>query len=363
MITIKRGNHAKEYNMKPFYFKISFILFILILNIILASTVSPNNNLSNSLQIASTSTSAFENSICNKNEDNNITSNEIIENSQINNQTNIEVVINKEDTNQNTAITTSDIIETTTDENIQNLIENYIADENLNEENFAFFYYNEDTKKQYFYNEDTYFTAASTVKLPVAMLYYDKINDGSMLPTDTLLYKSSDYEAGNGSTSYNYSAGSYVPLNFLLEQSIVNSDNTAINILMSNYGYTQCRKDINTKYVNEELDDSFYNSNLTFGRYAFNILNYLYLNIDNYSQLIEHLKISSEGQYLKKYLDDYDVAHKYGSYNGYIHDYGIVFADTTYLIGVFTKNVSNASELIADISLKVLENVNTNTNS
>ena len=60
------------------------------------------------------------------------------------------------------------------------------------------------------------------------------------------------------------------------------------------------------------------------------------------------------GEYLKKYIDSYDVAHKYGSMDGYVHDYGIVFGKSTYLIGVFTKNIPRADELIANISLKVL---------
>ena len=240
------------------------------------------------------------------------------------------------------------------DAEIENIIDDFRIENNLNEDNFAFFYYNIDTNKQYLFNEYTYFTAASTVKLPIAMLYYDKINDGSISASDTLLYKSSCYEAGNGTTNYYYSAGDYVPINFLLKQSIVNSDNTAINILMDNLGSTvECRKQIN-KYTDETVSEDFYNSNLTYAKYSFDILNYLYSNMDNYEELIENLKISSNGEYLKKYISDYDVAHKYGSYNGYVHDYGIVFGKSTYLIGVFTKNISNASELISDISLEIL---------
>lgn len=59
--------------------------------------------------------------------------------------------------------------------------------------------------------------------------------------------------------------------------------------------------------------------------------------------------------YLKKYVTDIDIAHKYGSYNGYVHDYGIVYGKNTYLIGIFTKEISNASELIATISRDILE--------
>lgn len=72
-------------------------------------------------------------------------------------------------------------------------------------------------------------------------------------------------------------------------------------------------------------------------------------------ELIDYLKQSSDGEYLKKYIDQYEVAHKYGSYNGYVHDYGIVFGKNPYLIGVFTKGVPNADEIIANISLEILE--------
>ena len=67
------------------------------------------------------------------------------------------------------------------------------------------------------------------------------------------------------------------------------------------------------------------------------------------------MKQSSFGEYLKKYITEYDVAHKYGSYAGNVHDYGIVFADSPYLIGVYTQNVPNADELIANISRQVLD--------
>ena len=60
------------------------------------------------------------------------------------------------------------------------------------------------------------------------------------------------------------------------------------------------------------------------------------------------------GMYLKEYIPNYDVAHKYGSYGGYVHDYGIVFGEKTYLVGVFTRNITDSDEVIAQISLDIL---------
>lgn len=245
------------------------------------------------------------------------------------------------------------VVEPSEDEGIKNIIQNIQTQNNLTESNFSFFYHNIDTNKTYFYNENKYFTAASTVKVPVAMYYYDMINSNQITPDTTLLYASGCYEAGGGTTASTYSVGQKVPLDFLLEQSVVNSDNTAVNILIKNLGYKQCRTDI-TKYTDETLPDAFYSSNITSAAYAYDVVNYLYEHLDSYTDLVEDMKKSSMGLYLKKYITDYDVAHKYGSYGSYVHDYGIVFGEQTYLIGVFTKGVTAADELIANISLDVL---------
>ena len=259
----------------------------------------------------------------------------------------------KEEESMETASIEEPVIEETIDTNVENLINQIIIENNLNENNFFFFYYNIEEKKYYFYNENTYFTAASTIKVPVAMVYYDKIADGELDLSDTLLYNRDDYEEGDGSTAADYSVGERIPLSYLLEQTIVNSDNTALNILIHNIGYEKCKEEL-TKYSDVELVETFYSSNVANASYYYDVLQYLYQNADKYSELIEEMKASSDGGYLKSNLPQYEVAHKYGSYNGYVHDYGIIYGQNTYLIGVFTNGITNASDLIADIGEKVV---------
>ena len=259
----------------------------------------------------------------------------------------------KEEESMETASIEEPVIEETIDTNVENLINQIIIENNLNENNFFFFYYNIEEKKYYFYNENTYFTAASTIKVPVAMVYYDKIADGELDLSDTLLYNRDDYEAGDGSTAADYSVGERIPLSYLLEQTIVNSDNTALNILIHNIGYEKCKEEL-TKYSDVELVETFYSSNVANASYYYDVLQYLYQNADKYSELIEYMKVSSGGGYLKSNLLQYEVAHKYGSYDGYVHDYGIIYGQNTYLIGVFTNGITDASDLIADIGEKVV---------
>lgn len=186
------------------------------------------------------------------------------------------------------------------------------------------------------------------------MYYYDQIAEGNYTLDSTLLYTSDCYEAGAGTTAYTYSAGSYVPLGFLLEQSIVNSDNTAVNILMNNIGSSKLARQAISQYATFDLSPDFTQDNITCAKFALDVITHLYENQDRYQELIDYMKQSSMGIYLKKYIDDYDVAHKYGSYEGYVHDYGIVYGSDTYMIGIFTKNVSNADEFIAQVSLDIL---------
>lgn len=242
----------------------------------------------------------------------------------------------------------------TEDEEIKSLIAEIKTANNLTADNFAFFYYNPQTQKYYFDNQDKYFKGASTVKVPVAMIYYDKIKNGEFTLESTLQYTSDDYEAGEGTTASTYSVGDYIPISFLLEQSIINSDNTAVNILIDGIGYRKCRE-LMAQYSDEEFIDDFYTSNLTKVSFGFDIINHIYQNQENYQELIGYMKQSSFDEYLKKYISEYDVAHKYGSYAGNVHDYGIVFADSPYLIGVYTQNVPGADELIANISRQVLD--------
>ena len=132
-----------------------------------------------------------------------------------------------------------------------------------------------------------------------------------------------------------------------------------MNILIDGIGYTKCREEI-AKYSDEELIEDFYKTNLTSVAYAYDLINHLYQNQEKYAELIEYMKQSSNGEYLKKYITNYDVAHKYGSYDGNIHDYGIVYTSSPYLIGIFTQGVPDAAELIANISKQVLDCVNVN---
>ena len=182
---------------------------------------------------------------------------------------------NADSSNEESQTETQEVPTTPTeDEEIKTLIAEIKTANNLTADNFAFFYYNPQTQKYYFDNQEKYFKGASTVKVPVAMIYYDKIRNGELREESTLQYTSDDYEAGGGTTASKYKVGNYIPISFLLEQSIINSDNTAVNILIDGIGYRKCRE-LMAQYSDEEFIADFYTSNLTKASFGFDIINHI----------------------------------------------------------------------------------------
>lgn len=274
--------------------------------------------------------------------------NQIIQNTTIETVSNVII----EDTEKNETV--EKVVEEKENETVRKIVEKYIDKNNLNQDNFAFFYYNPITEESYFYNENSYFTAASTIKVPLAMIYYDKINNGDLTLKSTFTYNKEHYEEGAGTIVALYKPGEEVPLQYLLEQMIVNSDNTATNILKTGLGGEKAYRILIKQYTQIHLPSEFNEDNITSAAYSLDVLKKIYNNQDDYQRLIELMKKSSGGGYLKKDITNCEIAHKYGSYEGNVHDYGICYSNNPYLIGVFTKNVPNAENLISTINKEIL---------
>lgn len=127
---------------------------------------------------------------------------EVLENKLASTNNQKQDATNPTDTTETIAEAEPIIIEPSEDADLKTLIESEKSKYGLTDSNFSFFYYNIDDKKYYFYNEDKYFTAASTIKVPVAMYYYDEINDGNLSLDSGLLYSKGCYEEGRRNYSF-----------------------------------------------------------------------------------------------------------------------------------------------------------------
>lgn len=232
------------------------------------------------------------------------------------------------------------------------LIEEYLDNHGLDKQSVGFFYQNTVSGAAYMYNGSDLFTGASTIKVPLAMLYTDMILDGKLSYQTTLVYTENDYEAGGGRTALDNVINSALSVDYLLQQSIMNSDNTATNILLRNYNrFTKdlFRMDYAAFYP-KRYPSAFYSENLISAELMLNVMRSLYQNADKYELIIEDMKEAEPDAYFKQLIDDVEIAHKYGLYGNFEHDMGILFTPEPILLGVFTKDIINSKEVIAELA-------------
>lgn len=189
-------------------------------------------------------------------------------------------------------------------------------------------------------NADSYFTAASTYKLPLAMLYYEKLAKGSLTADEGITYGADDYEEG-GSIGASYLPGDVIPLDTLLNAMILESDNTAGHILSNRLGGWLAFKDAISAYSLRTIhaDDAQYYSydNVLTAAYMNDVLEHLYNNTDTYEGLIEDLTVARPDDYLNGTLGGTQMAQKYGQYEMAENAVGLSTSGRPYSIVVYTQ--------------------------
>lgn len=237
---------------------------------------------------------------------------------------------------------------------IEALIQAFIQERKLNEISFGFYFISPQDNEEYIYNKNKSFNAASTIKLPMNMLYYDAFHDGIRKKEDTIALWKQDMEPGGGFTSSKHKINEKISVDYLLEQSIVYSDNTASNMLIRNLGgFYKFRKQLE-QYAAHPLSKDFYYQNVVTMDYMSQVMKRLYNDQERYQELIEHMLQASEGEYLKQSSDIFPIAQKYGSFEKNLHATGIVFTPQPYIIGIYTYDRADALELMKELNKRVM---------
>ncbi len=209
-------------------------------------------------------------------------------------------------------------------------------------------YYDINSEKSIEINQDKQFVAASTIKVPINMLMYDMIDEGKIDINEKLTFAECDYEEGAG-VLQGQDLSKSIPIKTLSDYSIKYSDNIAINMILRKVG-NENKYNFIEKVVGHP---TVHSDNNTTAKDSFEILEKLYLNLDKnkyYSTMIETMKNTDCHDRIDKYIPRKIVAHKIGDYGECVNDIAIVSKDNPYILIVFTKNLTEANEAIAQIS-------------
>lgn len=200
--------------------------------------------------------------------------------------------------------------------------------------NYSISYENLITKETYDYRENDLTVVASTSKILIAMIYIDLMEEEKIELDAPIAYSPAYYQAGAGAITNDAGNHSSYPLDKVIEEMIIHSDNTA-TMMLKNY------------YRNY------------FGSYEKKLQEVLSLTAHNidYQGLIQLMLEAEQPFFLSTYVDE-NMAVKYGQLGAGQHDLGIYYIEDKpiYLIVVLTNQLTReqADEFIGRINLNLV---------
>jgi len=217
---------------------------------------------------------------------------------------------------------------------LEEIMADFIAERRLTEDNFAMGWYDISTGESYYFNEDGWFVAASMYKLPLAMVCYDRIAEGTLSLSD--------------------SAGGGWRVDRALNRAIVCSDNDAAEALRHVVSYSQTAYryaiSVYSGMTKEELPRGYYYDNHMSPRFLIGTLQTLWDRSAEFETLITDLKSASPKMCFGSVENRrYEMGHKYGAYEGAVNDCAIVWAPQPYLLVVFTQSARYAERTLREI--------------
>lgn len=226
-------------------------------------------------------------------------------------------------------------------------IEAYFQENGIDHEKVAYCITDLEHNIKYSMNEKDEFIAASIYKLPLAMLYYDKVNEGEYTLDSTFTYSGYMHEDA-GVISSDYGIGSQVPLSDLLNDLIIYSDNDAGHILYENLGGWKEYKEAMTKYT-DSISENYTMDNVTTANTMNDVVTYLYDHKEDYKGLIKNMEEAEPGEYLDRDTQ-LSMPQKYGMYDSALNSVGFVECNTSYSIVVLTSLGDKGADVMANIN-------------
>ena len=227
-------------------------------------------------------------------------------------------------------------------------IEAYFQENGIDHEKVAYCITDLEHNIKYSMNEKDEFIAASIYKLPLAMLYYDKVYEGEYTLDSTFSYSGYMHEDA-GVISSDYGIGSQVPLSDLLNDLIIYSDNDAGHILYENLGGWKEYKEAMTKYTDTISENYYTMDNVTTANTMNDVVTYLYDHKEDYKGLIKNMEEAEPGEYLDRDTQ-LSMPQKYGMYDSALNSVGFVECNTSYSIVVLTSLGDKGADVMANIN-------------
>lgn len=218
---------------------------------------------------------------------------------------------------------------------LSSMIENYLAEKQIARDEIGIEVESLDGLFHYSLNGDEEFIAASLYKVPLAVVYYDAVNEGETSLEDTLPFYSYMYEEG-GPTG-RYESGSQIELEELLHNVITYSDNSAGHVLYENLGgWVEYKEAIRYLAPDHTSNPSYLSyENITTPAYMNELMIHIAEHSSEYELLIEDMIESMPERYLNK-TEVLGLPQKYGEIAGVENASGFCLDTYPYAVTIMT---------------------------
>lgn len=208
------------------------------------------------------------------------------------------------------------------------------------------------------------FTAASTYKLPLTMLYYEMIANGAIKPTDTIEFteqmrEEEDKENPDQPIARKYKVGDKIQIDELLEAALVYSDNVAGHMLYENLGGYSNFKQAALRYTDTPQSKEFTSyQNVFNSHYMMNLLKYLYETPGTFNDLKYWLKVATYDMFLNQSVP-WTYIQKIGNIDATRNAVGYFSGPYPYSISVYSSiSKEQGEQILADLGALVFNYFN-----
>lgn len=216
-------------------------------------------------------------------------------------------------------------------------------------------YYDLNLGFEYKYNENIKYYAASTMKSLAALYIYDKAWNDEINLDDTITY-TSKYKWGASKFMQSHKYGDAITIRELVKYSVIVSDNSSYQMLVDYIGKSNLReygKSLGASLTMSGSDN--------FGYIDVNDCIIYMKAINDFINNSETLGLELQSYFLEAEQNDLALtdigikaAHKYGQYNEFYHDIGIVYDEHPYVIAIMTREgLKDFEEIVKDINRRV----------
>ena len=216
----------------------------------------------------------------------------------------------------------------------QEIMEEFFAEHGTNTQKVACGWCNTVTGEEQYWNGDQYMVSGSMYKVPMNMIFAEKVHNGEI-----------DWNTFVGAYRYDYA----------IHATIVESNNDVARSMWEYLGGYQPYRHLLAPYMGEDpdtVDEKSYENNFSTPRQMIYALKLLATESERFPRVIDEMLQAEPSKYFRVRDHYYDIAHKYGYYTEgahlYLNDCAIVFTDEPMCIVMFTDTVVEPYALLAD---------------